>query len=149
MKSETCNQKQRISSAVCSPLRERDLKLFFFPSSSAGSVVCLIQLRAGGGSCGQLLQLPELWRVRVSKRPLLCLDGAAVSGCQDGPTWQVRGHIRRNTKPRCETLFYLHLFYISSHSKSLYLFTDLAALKGRDSFGGLLPIFSPLQYALN
>ncbi len=29
----------------------------------AGSVVCVIQLRAGGGSCGQLLQLPELWRV--------------------------------------------------------------------------------------
>lgn len=152
MKPETCNQKQRFPSAVHSPLTGRDLKqvLFCFFSSSAGSVVCLIQLRPGRGSCGQLLQLPELWRVCVSQRPLLCLDRATLSGCQDGPTWQVRGHIRRNTKP-LNFLFYLSfiLFYISSHSKSLYLFTELAALKGCDSFGVLSPIVSPLQYALN
>lgn len=70
------------------------MTLFF---SSAGSAVCVVQLRAGGGSCGQLLQLSELWRVRVVQRPLLCLDWVAVSGRQDGSTWQVRDRTRRST----------------------------------------------------
>lgn len=60
------------------------MAVFFYTPPSAGSAVCLVQLGPGGGSCGQLLQLPELWRVCVVQRPLLCLDGVAVSGRQDG-----------------------------------------------------------------
>lgn len=58
--------------------------LFSLSLPPAGSVVCLIQLGAGGGSRGQLLQLSELRRVCVVQRPLLRLDGSPVSGRQDG-----------------------------------------------------------------
>lgn len=49
-------------------------------TASAGSVVRFVLLWAGGGSCGQLLQLPELWRVCIVQRPVLRLDRPAVSG---------------------------------------------------------------------
>lgn len=76
--------------------RSRSLSL-----SPAGSVVCLIQLRPGGGSCGQLLQLPELRRVCVVQGPLLRLDGSSVSGRQDGPTWQVSPHAQGSKSSGC------------------------------------------------
>lgn len=84
--------KSRSSARPCIRLLLRKLYHTRFVSS-AGFAVCVVQLRAGGGSCGQLLQLPELRRVRAVQRPLLRLDRAAVSGRQDGSTWQVRDYI--------------------------------------------------------
>lgn len=65
------------------------LHLLLPPPSPAGSALRLFQLWTGGGSCGQLFQLPELRRVRALQRPLLRLDRVGVSGRQDGATRQV------------------------------------------------------------
>lgn len=54
-------------------------------SPLVGPVVCVVPLGAGGGAGGQLLQLPELWRVCAVQRPLLRLDWTAVSGRPYGP----------------------------------------------------------------
>lgn len=64
------------------------------PLFPAGSALRVFQLWTGGGSRGQLFQLPELRRVRALQRPLLRLDRVGVSGREDGATRQVSDQIR-------------------------------------------------------